>query len=87
VNLSQDVRRVAKHLPHKLAITSDTGTITYAELENNVGRIAGGLRARLALTRGCRIGIAMDNCGEYLPGPLRYLAGRHGRRTHECQAP
>src|SRR5215467_10751994 len=66
MNLSQDVRRVAKHLPHQLAITSDAGTITYAEFENNVGRIAGGLRARLALVRGCRIGIAMENCGEYL---------------------
>jgi len=66
MNLSQDVRRVAKRLPHKLAITSDAGTITYAELETNVGQIAGGLRSRLALARGCRIGIAMENCGEYL---------------------
>src|SRR5580765_2683839 len=66
VNLSQDVRRVAKRLPHHLAITSDAGAITYAQLEDNVGGIAGGLRGRLGLARGSRIGIAMENCGEYL---------------------
>ena len=66
MNLSQDVRRVAKRLPHRLAITSDAGAITYAQLEDNVGRIAGGLRGRLGLARGSRVGIAMENCGEYL---------------------
>ena len=66
MNLSQDVRRVAKRLPHHLAITSDAGAITYAQLEDNVGGIAGGLRGRLGLARGSRIGIAMENCGEYL---------------------
>jgi acyl-CoA synthetase (AMP-forming)/AMP-acid ligase II len=66
VNLSQDVRRVANRLPHQPAITSETGTITYAQLEARVGGIAGGLRGRLGLARGSRIGIAMENCGEYL---------------------
>ena len=33
---------------------------------DNVGRIAGGLRGRLGLARGLRVGIAMENCGEYL---------------------
>jgi acyl-CoA synthetase (AMP-forming)/AMP-acid ligase II len=60
------VRRVARRLPHKPAITSEAGTITYAELESNVGRLAGGLRGRLGLARGRRIGIAMENCSEYL---------------------
>ena len=66
MNLSQDVRRVARCLPQKPAITSDAGTITYAELESNVGRLAGGLRGRLGLARGRRVGIAMENCAEYL---------------------
>ncbi|RPI31279.1 MAG: long-chain fatty acid--CoA ligase, partial [Hyphomicrobiaceae bacterium] len=66
VNLSQDVRRVAKRLPNHAAITCSTGTITYAELEDNVGRIASSLRGRLGLARGSRVGIAMENCGEYL---------------------
>ena len=66
MNLSQDVRRVANRLPHKPAITSDAGTITYAQLEERVGGIAGGLSGRLGLARGARIGIAMENCGEYL---------------------
>ena len=62
MNLSQDVRRVAKRLPHHLAITSDAGAITYAQLEDNVGGIAGGLRGRLGLARGLGR-IAMENCG------------------------
>ena len=66
MNLSQDVRRVAKRLPNHAAITCSTGTITYAELEGNVGRIASSLRGRLGLARGSRVGIAMENCGEYL---------------------
>jgi len=66
VNLSQTVRRVAKRLPHQPAITSDTGTLTYAQFEANVGSIAGALQGRLAVARGGRVGIAMENCAEYL---------------------
>ena len=66
MNLSQDVRRVANRLPHQPAITSESETISYAQLEARVGSIAGGLRGRLGLARGSRVGIAMENCGEYL---------------------
>ena len=65
MNLSQTVRRVARRLPHHPAITSDSGAITYGQLEDHIGRIAGGLLGRLALPRGSRVGIAMENCGEY----------------------
>jgi len=65
VNLSQTVRRIAMRLPRQPAITSEAGTISYATFEDNVGRIAGGLRSRLGLAPGARIGIAMENCGEY----------------------
>jgi long-chain acyl-CoA synthetase len=66
VNLSQTVRRIAKRLPHQPAITTDSGTLTYADFEANVGAIAGALQRRLGLPRGGRVGIAMENCGEYL---------------------
>ncbi len=65
VNLSQTVRRVAKRLPNHPAITSERGTISYGQLETNIGRIAGALRGRLGLARGARVGIAMENCAEY----------------------
>jgi acyl-CoA synthetase (AMP-forming)/AMP-acid ligase II len=66
VNLSQSLRGLAKRLPDHPAITSESGTIAYGQLEDNVGHIAGGLRGRLALPPGSRVGVAMENCGEYL---------------------
>jgi long-chain acyl-CoA synthetase len=65
LNLSQTVRRIAKRIPDHSAITSESGTISYGQLEDKIGRLAGGLRGRLALAAGSRVGIAMENCGEY----------------------
>ena len=65
MNLSQTIRGVALRLPHHPAITSEGGSITYGQLEANIGRIAGSLRNRLGLAPGSRVGIAMENCSEY----------------------
>lgn len=65
MNLSQTIRRIARRLPHHPAVTSDHGTLSYGQLESNISRIGGGLRGRLGLPRGTRVGIAMENCAEY----------------------
>ena len=65
MDLSQTVRRIARRLPHHPAISSDHGTVSYGQLDRNIGCIAGGLRERLGLARGARVGIAMENCAEY----------------------
>ena len=65
MNLSETVRRVARRLPEQPAITSDEGTISYATLETRIGQLGSGLRDRLGLPRGARVGIAMENCAAF----------------------
>src|SRR5215204_1774202 len=67
MNLSMSLRRTARYLPHHPAISFDGATLSYGLLEESVGRIAAGLVKRHALARGARVGLAMENCGEYLP--------------------
>lgn len=67
MNLSMTLRRTARYLPHHPAISFDGATLTYGLLEESVGRIAAGLAKRHTLQRGARVGLAMENCGEYLP--------------------
>ena len=85
MDLSQTVRRIARRLPHYPAITSDSGTISYRELDLNIGRIAGGLRGRLGLTPGARVGIAMENCPEFFE--VLYGIWRSGlAAADQCEA-
>lgn len=67
MNTSMMLRTVALHLPHRPAITSESGTIDYGTFEQHAAAIAGALRDRHGLARGARVAIVMDNCGEFLP--------------------
>ena len=66
MNLSMSLKQVALRFPQNPAITTDAGTLTYAQFEDGVARIAGGLIERLALPRASHVGIAMENCAEFL---------------------
>ena len=67
MNLSMTLRCTALRVPHHPAITTDTQTLNYAAFDDHVGRIAASLRGRHGLPVGSRIGIAMENCAEFLP--------------------
>ncbi len=67
MNLSLSLATVAKHLPHAPAITSDAGTISYGQFEQQAAAIAGALRHRHGLRPGQRVALAMENCAEFLP--------------------
>jgi acyl-CoA synthetase (AMP-forming)/AMP-acid ligase II len=66
MNLSMTLRQVARRLPQQPAITTEATTLHYGQFEDSVARIAGALRERHALPRGARVGIAMENCAEFL---------------------
>ena len=66
MNLSMSLRRSARCLPNHPAISFDDGTLSYGLVDSNVGRIAAGLVRRHGLSRGARVGVAMEYCGEYL---------------------
>jgi acyl-CoA synthetase (AMP-forming)/AMP-acid ligase II len=66
VNISMSLKQVALRFPHNPAITTDVGTFTYAQFEDSVARFSGGLTQRFALSRGSHVGIAMENCAEFL---------------------
>jgi len=67
MNLSMTLRTAALRLPQHPAITSEAGTLTYAAFEDAVGRLAAGLRHKLKLPEGARVGLAMENCGAFYP--------------------
>jgi acyl-CoA synthetase (AMP-forming)/AMP-acid ligase II len=67
MNLSQTLRSIARHVPHRPAVSWDEGQIGYGELEAQVERIAGALRQRHALEPGARVALAMENCPEFFP--------------------
>jgi long-chain acyl-CoA synthetase len=66
MNLSMTLRTSALRLPTAPAISSDDTTLTYGEFEQQVGRLARGLRVKRGLAPATRVGIAMDNSGAYL---------------------
>jgi acyl-CoA synthetase (AMP-forming)/AMP-acid ligase II len=76
MNLSLVLQAVARVFPARPAITAENTTITYAELEDQVARIAGSLLKRHGLEAGQRVGIWMDNCLEFMP--VLYGAWRAG---------
>jgi len=67
MNLTHALRAIARAEPQLPAITSDAGCISFAQFEDQAGRIAGALLDRHGLTHGQRVGIVMENCGEYMP--------------------
>ena len=60
------LRAVALRLPRHPAITWGDTTMTYGTLETKVGELAAGLRDRLGLRPGARVGLAMENCADFL---------------------
>jgi long-chain acyl-CoA synthetase len=66
VNLAQLLTRSARLLPDGRAIAlGKTPVLSYGQLAERVSRLAGGLRAKLNLVQGDRVGIAAKNCAEY----------------------
>jgi acyl-CoA synthetase (AMP-forming)/AMP-acid ligase II len=65
MNLASLLLDVSQRLPHHPAITDRSTTRTYSELSERSSRIAGSLRA-MGLSRGDRIALCMENCGEFL---------------------
>ena len=66
MNLSMSLRTAAMRLPHHPAITAGETTQSYGVLEDRVGRLAAGLKSRLQLAPGSRVGLAMENGADYL---------------------
>jgi long-chain acyl-CoA synthetase len=66
VNLAQLLTRSARLAPDGRAIAlGKKPLLSYGELAGRVARLAGGLRAKLNLAQGDRVGIAAKNCPEY----------------------
>jgi len=66
MNLAHLLHRNARLLPDAPAIAQGKGLVrTYGELAGRVSRLAGGLRDKLNLQAGERVGLAMTNCSEY----------------------
>ena len=76
MNLSLILQVMARHRPRSPAITQEGRTLTFAEFEDQVARIAGALLKRHGLKPGDRVGLWMDNCLEFLP--VLYGAWRAG---------
>jgi long-chain acyl-CoA synthetase len=66
VNLAQLLLRSARLLPDARAIAHGKhAVVSYGQLADRVARLASGLKARLKLQPGERVGLAMTNCPEY----------------------
>ncbi len=66
MNLSMLLRTSALRLPRAPAVSSDDVALSYGAFEDQVGRLANGLKSKLDLAPGSRVGIGMENCGTYL---------------------
>ncbi len=67
MNTATALHTVARYQPGNPALIFEGGTLSYAALEDQVARIAGGLRDRHGLVPGQRVAVAMENCPEFLP--------------------
>src|SRR5437762_3177414 len=66
MNLAQLLTRSARLAPDARAIAlGKTPVLSYGQLANRVARLAAGLRTKLNLAQGDRVGIAAKNCPEY----------------------
>jgi acyl-CoA synthetase (AMP-forming)/AMP-acid ligase II len=64
MNISELVATVASRCPAKIAVRSDAGDLTYAQLRRRFERI-GGAFAAMGLRRGDRVLLAMENRAEF----------------------
>jgi long-chain acyl-CoA synthetase len=67
MNLALTLSNVAGHAGQRPALSWEGGTLSYAELEQQVRRIAGALRGRHGLKPGARVALAMGNGPEFFP--------------------
>ena len=67
MNLAHTLKTVAGYAKDRPALTWEGGGLSYAELDDQVGRIAQALLARHRLRPGARVALAMQNCWEFLP--------------------
>ncbi|MEL7469936.1 MAG: AMP-binding protein [Pseudomonadota bacterium] len=67
MNLSIGLQQVALRQPDHPAILWEGAQLSYAGFEDQVARIAGGLRDRHGLQPGARVAMAMANAPEFLP--------------------
>jgi len=67
MNLALTLKTVAGYARDRPALTWEGGGLSYAELDDQVGRIAQALLARHRLRPGGRVALAMQNCWEFLP--------------------
>src|SRR5256714_11920981 len=66
MNLAQLLIRSARLLPEAPAIAlGKHAVVSYGELAGRVARLAAGLRQKLDLRQGERVGVAAKNCPEY----------------------
>ena len=66
MNLAQLLLRSARLAPDAGAIAlGKRAVLSYGQLAERVARLAGGLRGKLGLAEGDRVGLAMKNCVEY----------------------
>jgi long-chain acyl-CoA synthetase len=66
MNLAQLLLRSARLLPDARAIAHGKhAVLSYGQLADRVARLANGLRSKLGLKEGDRLGLAMKNCVEY----------------------
>ena len=66
MNLAQLLQRSARLAPDARAIArGKEPVLSYGQLADRVARLANGLRTKLGLAEGDRVGLAMKNCVEY----------------------
>ncbi|HYR37064.1 MAG TPA: long-chain fatty acid--CoA ligase [Burkholderiales bacterium] len=66
MNLAQLLLRSARLAPDARAIAlGKHAALSYGQLADRAARLAGGLRGKLGLAEGDRVGLAMKNCVEY----------------------
>ena len=66
-NLADLFETVAKTVPDRLAVVSDSARLTYAELDDRASRLAAALAAQ-GVTRGDTVGLYLYNGPAYLEG-------------------
>src|SRR6476619_1708096 len=64
MNLAALFFDVARQLPRQPAVSDDRQALSYGELAERIGRVAGGLRAH-GLVPGDRVLLSLENCGEF----------------------
>lgn len=67
MNIAAAIHAIARRQPDHPALIWEGGTLGYGALDDQVARIAGGLRNRHGLRPGQRVALAMENCPEFLP--------------------